>query len=30
MLDAVKSLMTKSGMDPAGLRRESKGFLEVW
>lgn len=29
-LDAVKSLMTKSGMDPAGLRRESKGFLEVW
>ena len=29
-LDAIKSLMTKSGMDPAGLRRESKGFLEVW
>ena len=30
VLDAVKALMTKSGLDPAGLRRETKGFLQVW
>ena len=30
VLDAVRSLMTKSGQDLAGLRRETKGFLQVW
>lgn len=30
VLDAVRALMTKSGQDPAGLRREAKGFLQVW
>ena len=30
VLDAVKALMSKSGQDPAGIRRETKGFLQVW
>ncbi|MFH1681498.1 MAG: hypothetical protein ABIH26_12770 [Candidatus Eisenbacteria bacterium] len=29
-LHAVESLMTKLGQDPKKIRRESKGFLEVW
>ncbi len=30
VLDAVKALLSKVGQDPAGLRRETKGFLQVW
>lgn len=30
VLDSVKALMGKFGQDPAGLRRETKGFLQVW
>jgi len=30
VLDGVKALMTKLGQDPAGIRRETKGFLQVW
>ncbi len=30
VLDAIKALMSKVGQDPAGLRRETKGFLQVW
>ncbi len=30
VLDAVKALMTRVGQDPAGIQRESKGFLQVW
>jgi hypothetical protein len=30
VLDAVKGLMQKVGQDPAGIRRETKGFLQVW
>ena len=30
VLDAVKALLTKVGQDPAGIRRDTKGFLEVW
>jgi hypothetical protein len=30
VLDAVKSLYAKLGQDPAGIRRETKGFLQVW
>lgn len=30
VLDAVKGLVTSLGQDPAGVRRETKGFLQVW
>ena len=30
VLDAVKSLYAKLGHDPAGIRHETKGFLQVW
>jgi hypothetical protein len=30
VLDGVKALYTKLGHDPAGIRRETKGFLQVW
>lgn len=30
VLDSVKALVEQIGQDPAGIRRESKGFLEVW
>ncbi len=30
VLDGVKSLCTKLGQDPSGIRRETKGFLQVW
>lgn len=30
VLDAVEALMGQLGQDPSRIRRESKGFLEVW
>lgn len=30
VLDGVKALYTKLGQDPSGIRRETKGFLQVW
>lgn len=30
VLDGMKALYTKLGQDPAGIRRETKGFLQVW
>jgi len=30
VVDAVEELMEKLGQDPSRIRRESKGFLEVW
>lgn len=30
VIDAVKDLYSKLGQDPAGIRRETKGFLQVW
>lgn len=30
VLDAVEALMKTLGQDPSRIRRESKGFLEVW
>ncbi len=30
VLDGVKALYQKLGQDPSGIRRETKGFLQVW
>lgn len=30
VLDSVKALYSALGQDPAGIRRETKGFLPVW
>lgn len=30
VLDAVRSLLKEVGQDPLGIRRETKGFLQVW
>ncbi|HTP24986.1 MAG TPA: hypothetical protein VMK12_04920 [Anaeromyxobacteraceae bacterium] len=30
VLDGVKAMLAKLGQDPAGIRRETRGFLQVW
>lgn len=30
VVDAIKALVQKLGQDPAGVRTETKGFLQVW